>query len=88
MRGDEIMNDNKKTYSVGPSTLIFAGSAIGVLLSFVLSLGGKRKKLATVGFLVSFAGLIYGALRQFGIMKREEEELLTIELEDDENEEK
>ncbi len=82
------MNDNKKTYSVGPSAMIFAGSAIGVLLCFVLSLGGKKKKLAAIGFLVSFAGLIYGALRQFGVLKREEEELLTLELEDDEAEEK
>ena len=78
------MNEDKKTYSVGPSALIFAGSAIGVLLSFVMALNGKRKKFATIAFLVSFAGLIYGALKQFGVLKREEEELLTIELEDDE----
>ena len=81
------MHEDKKTYSVGPSALIFAGSAIGVLLSFVLALNGNKKKLATIGFLVSFAGLIYGALKQFGVLKREEEELLTIELEDDESEE-
>ncbi len=80
------MNDEKKSYSVGPSALIFLGSAIGMLLSFLAALNGKKKTLATIAFLVSFGGMLYGALRQIGILKREEEELLTIELEEDENE--
>ena len=80
--------ENKKKYSVGPGTLILVISAIGVLISFMMALGGKRKKLATVAFLVSFGGLIYGGVRYLGLMKKEkdDEELLTIELEDDEEE--
>ncbi|MBE6672414.1 MAG: hypothetical protein E7599_02700 [Ruminococcaceae bacterium] len=78
------MNEEKKIYSIGPNTLIMAISAIGVLISFLMALNGKRKKLATVAFLVSFGGLVYGTVRHFGMLKKEEEELLTIELEDDE----
>ena len=78
--------DNKKKYGVGPGTLILVASAIGVLISFMMALGGKRKKLATIAFLVSFAGLIYGVIRHLNHAKKEEEELLTIELEDDEEE--
>ena len=37
--------ENKKKYSVGPGTLILVVSAIGVLISFMMALGGKRKKL-------------------------------------------
>lgn len=77
------MNDNKKKFSMDPSTMILAISAIGVLISFLMALNGKRKKLATVGFLVSFAGLIYGVIRRCKESEKEEEELLTIELEDD-----
>ena len=81
------MNNDKKSYSIGPSALIFLGSAIGMLISFLVALNGKKKTLATIGFLASFGGMLYGALRQIGILKREEEELLTIELEEDEAEE-
>ncbi|MBE6638238.1 MAG: hypothetical protein E7616_02115 [Ruminococcaceae bacterium] len=80
------MNEDKKTYSIGPSALIFFGSAIGMLISFVIALSGKKKTFATLAFLLSFGGMLYGAMRQIGILKREEEELLTIELEEDEEE--
>ena len=78
------MNDDKKKYSLGSGTMIMAISAIGVLISFLMALNGKRKKLATVAFLVSFAGLIYGVIRQLSAPVKEEEALLTIELEEDE----
>ena len=80
------MNNDKKSYSIGTGSLIFFGSAIGMLISFLMALNGKKKTFATIGFLVSFAGMLYGAMRQIGMFKKEEEEYLTIELEDDENE--
>ena len=80
------MNEDKKSYSIGPSALIFLLSCLGMLFSFLAALHGKKKTLSTLAFLVSFGGMLYGALRQIGILKREEEELLTIELEEDENE--
>lgn len=80
------MNNDKKSYSIGTGSLIFLGSAIGMLISFLMALNGKKKTLATIAFLASFGGMLYGAMRQIGMLKREEEEFLTIELEDDENE--
>ena len=79
MKGEAVVNKDKKLFGMDFEEWILAGSAIGVLISFVMALNGKRKKLAVFTFLISFAGMIYGGMRRFGILGREEEELLTLE---------
>ena len=81
------MNEDKKKISFGSGSIVMAISAIGLLIGFLMGMFTKKRFLSTALFLVSFAGMAYGAMRHFSAQKTEDDELFSIELEGDEEQE-